>query len=208
MLQAIVGGMLKGTKLTSLSGTAVRPTSARVREAVFNILQHSIKGASFIDVCAGNGGMGIEAISRGARAVTFVEKDSKAVKVIKANLDHCESRYRASAFAEDSPWPSTTVEPRDAFRLVPGAAFDIVWLDPPYQLYSSRATELLALAESLVSPEGVIFLESDLAGSEALLAAKNAKDAEQEQGQPWQHTQRRYGKCIITTLQPPPADVQ
>lgn len=199
MLQAIVGGVLKGTKLKSLSGTAVRPTSARVREAVFNILQHRVKGASFIDVFAGNGAMGIEAISRGARAVTFVEKDSKVAQVIAANLSHCEERFKGSAFAETAPWPPTTVEPRDAFRLVAGANFDIVWLDPPYALYSERADQIVALAEGLVAEGGTVLLESDQAGAAALAAVLGEA----------RMAQRRYSKSFITTVLPArDADVQ
>lgn len=195
MLQAIVGGVLKGTKLTSVSGTGVRPTAARVREAVFNILQHQVRGATFIDLFAGNGAMGLEAASRGARAVHLVEKDPKALKVIRANIEHGQSRYEGSDFAADNPWPAVTVEPRDAFKLAPAPAYDIVWLDPPYALYKDRVADIVALAKGLALPEGIIVLESDLAGAEALTGALTSDF----------YLQRRYGKSVITTLQPPPA---
>lgn len=195
MLQAMIGGVLKGTKLVSLSGTGVRPTAARVREAVFNILQHQVRGATFIDLFAGNGAMGLEAVSRGARAVRFVEKDPKAIKVIKTNIDHCKSRYEASDFAAANPWPATEVEPRDAFKLAPGGGYDIVWLDPPYALYKERAQDIVALAKGLAQPEGTIVFESDFSGAKALTEVLTTDH----------YLQRRYGKSVITTLSPPPA---
>lgn len=212
MLQAVIGGSLKGTKLTSLSGTSVRPTSARVREAVFNILHHRISGQSFIDLFAGNGAMGIEAISRGARAVTLVEKDSKAAKVIRTNLDHCQSRYAASAFAEQQPWPEVALANRDAFRLVDisGSSaslasdvdshdrFDIVWLDPPYDLFEERSQALVDIALGLVASGGLILMESDQNGAKQL-----APICQQiSEAQPAiSYKQRRYGKSHITTLE-------
>lgn len=203
MLQAIIGGFLKGTKLTSLSGSAVRPTAARVREAVFNILQHDISGRSFIDVFAGNGGMGLEALSRGAQSVTFVEKDSKAAKVITANIDHCRSRYSGSSFAEGAPWPSTTVIPRDAFRLEPSQRYDFVWMDPPYELFAAKAPAIIELASGLVAAGGRILLESDEPGAVKIAAACTGYgEADDDHSPAGQISQRRYGKSVITILTP------
>lgn len=200
MLQAIIGGSLKGTKLTSLTGKSVRPTAARVREAVFNILGNRVVGCSFVDVFAGNGGMGLEAISRGARDVTLVEKDPKAAKVIQANLDHAEGRYRGSAFAAESPWPEATVVPRDAFRAGLAGPFDIVWLDPPYALFGGQTPQIVELALSLVADDGMILLESDESGAKAI-EAFCAKTSEERKS--INLDQRRYGKSYVSLISTP-----
>ncbi|MGH9847800.1 MAG: RsmD family RNA methyltransferase, partial [Blastocatellia bacterium] len=85
----VIAGLYKGRRLKTLEGFAVRPTSDRMRETLFNILAPRIEGARFADVCAGSGAVGIEALSRGAAHVTFIESSRKAAGVISENLQHC-----------------------------------------------------------------------------------------------------------------------
>ena len=123
----IVGGRLKGRVLQGPGSTAIRPTSDRLRETLFNILAHSydnpVEGASTLDMFAGTGALGIEALSRGARFGLFVDASSAACAIVRANAE-------ALGLAE-----SARIFRRDARKL--GAApehgtFDLVFLDPPY----------------------------------------------------------------------------
>src|SRR6187402_873392 len=86
----VIAGALKGRVLRTPAWDGLRPTSDRLRETLFNILAPRIEGARFLDVCAGTGAVGIEALSRGAAFVTFVEDDRRALALIEANLRHCQ----------------------------------------------------------------------------------------------------------------------
>src|SRR5262245_57851584 len=85
----VIAGLYKGRRLKTLEGLSVRPTSDRLRETLFNILMPRIEGAMFADVCAGSGAIGIEALSRGAGHVTFIESSLKAARIISENLRSC-----------------------------------------------------------------------------------------------------------------------
>src|SRR5262245_15844050 len=85
----IIAGALKGRRLASVPGDQVRPTSDSLRETLFNVLGPTLEGARVLDAFAGTGALGLEAHSRGAAFVTFVEQDPRAVKVITANVAHC-----------------------------------------------------------------------------------------------------------------------
>jgi 16S rRNA (guanine966-N2)-methyltransferase len=124
----IVGGKFKGHGLTGPKGQATRPTSDRVREAIFNILAHgvedfSIEGARVLDLFAGTGAMGLEALSRGARFCQFVDDSAEARGIIRRNAD------ALGLIGQCKIWR------RDATRLGPAApqpGFDLVFADPPY----------------------------------------------------------------------------
>jgi 16S rRNA (guanine966-N2)-methyltransferase len=88
----VIAGIYKGRRLKTLEGSSVRPTSDRLRETLFNILAPRIEEAHFADVCAGSGAVGIEALSRGARHVTFIESSLKAARIISENLRNCGIR--------------------------------------------------------------------------------------------------------------------
>lgn len=125
----IVSGALRGRPLVAPKGHSTRPTSERTRQAVFNVLQHAawapdLEGARVIDLFAGSGAMGLEALSRGAAFARFVERDDPAVAALRANLASLSLTDRAA------------IDRRDANRLgahAPGApAFDLAFVDPPY----------------------------------------------------------------------------
>lgn len=117
----IVAGVYRGRQLTSPTWDGLRPTSDRLRETLFNILGPSVRGATVLDGYAGTGAIGIEALSRGAAAVTFVERDPRAVTLIEANL---------------AALGATGVIMRaglaDAVTRLGGQVFDLIILDPPY----------------------------------------------------------------------------
>jgi 16S rRNA (guanine(966)-N(2))-methyltransferase RsmD len=117
----IVAGQFRGRQLKSPTWEGLRPTSDRLRETLFNILGASIRGARVLDGYAGTGGIGIEALSRGASHVTFIEEDPRAVKLIEANLAAlgATGAIIRAGFA-------------DAAARLGGQVFDLIILDPPY----------------------------------------------------------------------------
>jgi 16S rRNA (guanine966-N2)-methyltransferase len=116
----VVAGSAKGRRLIAPPGRDTRPTSDRVREAVFSMLTSlgAIEDATIVDLFAGSGAMGIEALSRGAARATFVEADAAALRTIKANLDACAMGERATVTRGDAT----------AFA----DAVDVAFIDPPY----------------------------------------------------------------------------
>src|SRR5215470_5922929 len=148
----IIAGLYKGRRLKTLEGIKVRPTSDRLRETLFNILAPRIEGARFIDVCAGSGAVGIEALSRGAAHVTFVEISRKASSVIMENLRHCKIEENFKLIN------------RDALQAMKYFAnerteFDIFYIDPPYdsEIYSPVLWQIAK--ERLLAEDGVAIVE-------------------------------------------------
>jgi 16S rRNA (guanine966-N2)-methyltransferase len=145
----VIAGTLKGWRLKAPTWDGLRPTSDKLRETLFNILAPRLAGARVLDAYAGTGAVGIEALSRGAASVTFVERDRRAQALIAENLAHCgvENGYviiRAS------------VDRALADLRAAGALFDVVLLDPPYD--ARVDDEAVALAD-IVAPGGVVVLE-------------------------------------------------
>ncbi|MGI9120807.1 MAG: 16S rRNA (guanine(966)-N(2))-methyltransferase RsmD [Acidimicrobiales bacterium] len=144
----VVAGTAGGRLLTSPASASTRPTSDRVREATFNALTSLgvVEGATMVDLYAGSGALGIEALSRGATAVTFVDTDARALAVVRANL-------RATGLQERA-----TVTRSDAARFLATRAtrFDVALFDPPYALADSDWAMLLGMLDAEVA-----VLESD-----------------------------------------------
>src|SRR5918912_1723035 len=129
----IIAGSRKGHRIAAPRGEATRPTGDRVREAAFNLIG-PVDGAVVLDLFAGSGALGLEALSRGARRVTFVESDRDAVRTINRNLD--KLRLTGAIVREE-----------DALRAVAtdaaaGRRYDLVLVDPPYEMFSSLQTPL------------------------------------------------------------------
>lgn len=148
----IIAGTLKGRRLRTEDGFAVRPTSDRLRETLFNILMTSIEDASFLDLCAGSGAVGIEAISRGAGHVTFVEQSRKTLRNLVENLNHCK--------IEDG----FTLVQRDVVSAVKQfvaeeQAFDLVFFDPPYASEVYGPVMELFGEQPLLTEDGMLIVE-------------------------------------------------
>jgi 16S rRNA (guanine966-N2)-methyltransferase len=149
----VIAGTFKSRKLRTLRGMSLRPTSDRLRETLFDILADTVKGSVFIDVFAGTGAVGIEAISRGAARVFFVENHAPAVKLIRDNL----KSLGIAAGAE--------ILPLDALRGLDKLAAqhesaDVIFLDPPYAEARDyfRVLEFIGPAE-LLSATGLVIAE-------------------------------------------------
>ncbi|HEX5110549.1 MAG TPA: 16S rRNA (guanine(966)-N(2))-methyltransferase RsmD [Vicinamibacterales bacterium] len=145
----IVAGLFRGRRLNGPTWEGLRPTSDKLRETLFNILGARIPGARVLDGYAGTGAVGLEALSRGAASVLFVERDRRAAALIRKNLAQCgvEERY--------------TIESRDLAevlrRLEPGVTFDFIFLDPPYDHPPTIA--VLDEAGQRLGPDGILVLE-------------------------------------------------
>lgn len=144
----IIAGSLKGRVLQAPTWAGLRPTSDRLRETLFNILAPRIAEARVLDVCAGTGAVGIEAISRGARHVTFVESDRRAVALIESNLRRCGVTQGYTVARRDARATTTPV---------PGGPFDIVFLDPPYA--QAALEPWLDMAAAQATTDGLVVLE-------------------------------------------------
>jgi 16S rRNA (guanine966-N2)-methyltransferase len=125
----VIAGKFRSRPLKSLKGMALRPTSDRLRETLFNILGKRVVDCRFIDAFAGTGAIGIEALSRGAREVTFLENHAPAVTLIRKNLQSLEIRSGANVLALDVLRGLQRLSPNPG---LPSSRIDIVYLDPPY----------------------------------------------------------------------------
>ena len=122
----VIGGTHRGRTLRSVGGLAVRPTSDRLRETLFNILAPTIQGSVFLDICAGSGAVGIEALSRGASEVTFIERARHACEIIESNLTTLGITSEVTTINRDAAVALKRLE-QEARR------FDVVFFDPPYE---------------------------------------------------------------------------
>jgi 16S rRNA (guanine966-N2)-methyltransferase len=144
----IIAGTCKGRRLEAPSWDGLRPTSDKLRETLFNVLAPRIGEASVLDGYAGTGAVGIEALSRGAGSVTFVERDPRAVRLIESNLQRCAVTDRYAIIRASFT---------DASARLAGALFDIVFVDPPYGVRDMTAA--LAAGAGLVAAGGLLVLE-------------------------------------------------
>ena len=179
----IVAGSLKGRAIDAPDGQGTRPTTDRVREALFSSLYSLLGGFEdlmVLDAFAGSGALGIEALSRGAARAIFYESDAKAAAVLKRNVSAC-------GLGPDK----AQVMQRDVFKAPPSPtqAFDLVFLDPPYAFDPARVLDLAAQL-----PEGAIVVyEHALSSKEEVAIAAEAAGFEVA-------TAKKYGKTGVTIL--------
>ena len=145
----IIAGKYRGKKLLSLEGEDVtRPTRSRLREAMFSSLGN-IEGASFLDLFAGSGACGIEALSRGVNDLTLVDKDSGALKIIRANLASIDENYELIG--------------KDALSFLKECkkSYDICFLDPPYHFKDKEEVFKLIRENNILKKDGLLLYEED-----------------------------------------------
>jgi 16S rRNA (guanine(966)-N(2))-methyltransferase RsmD len=157
----VIAGTYRSRPLTAPRGTATRPTSDRLRETLFNILAPHIEGARFADLYAGTGAVGIEALSRGAAHVTFVESAAPAVAALRANLAALKIREGFQLEQRSVPVALRNLSRRDP-------QFTVVYLDPPWEDTAAYTETLKLLAESsaaLLAPQAIMIAEHGRRGS-------------------------------------------
>ena len=174
----IIAGSRKGARIWAPKGLDTRPTGDRVREAVFNLIG-PVEGAEVLDLFAGSGAMGLEALSRGAARVTFVESDRAAADTIVRNLDKL-GLEGAAVLREDAGR-------RLADDARGGRRYDLVLIDPPYTMVARFLPTLAAYLPAVVAPGGLAVVESDAREEPDLPLPKR--------------TSRRYGATRVTVFE-------
>ena len=175
----IISGKFKSRKLISPSTNLTRPTSDRARESMFNIIQ-SLKQAFFedtsvLDAFAGSGALGFEALSRGAKHVTFIENNPQTAKTIKENIANFHSEPYCTLIVGDATKPPKARHP-----------MHLVFLDPPYNLHSEDVCLLVLQEQGWINNETLIILETSQKGTLKLPPNVQLID------------QRRYGAALVT----------
>ena len=145
----VITGTARGRRLETLPGDNTRPTGEKVKESLFSAIQFDIEGRRVLDLFAGSGQLGIEALSRGASGCVFVDKNTDAVKIIKQNLQHTGLMEKAQVLGTDA----------SSYLTRPGDRFDLVFLDPPYA--SGLLLPVLAMVAPLVNDGGIIVCETN-----------------------------------------------
>lgn len=178
----IISGEFKGKKLASLKGNATRPTSDRVREAVFNILSADVKNAAVLDLFAGTGALGLEALSRGASNAVFIDISASAVNIIQKNAAACKIENRARIMRWDIAKNLNCLQA----TFLP---FDLVFMDPPYnQNFMTSALKNLIAAKVLKNSARIIIEHAAAETIPQDIATLHLTD------------QRIYGKTLVSFL--------
>jgi len=182
MALRIIAGDLKGRKLRSVHGSKTRPTANRTREAIFNMLASQIPGARVLDLFAGTGALGIEALSRKADAAVFIDNGQDSISVLQSNLESLTLERQTTVIR----W--NPVKNLNCLKSL-SIAFDLVFMDPPYLKNMIEPTlRNLHISQSLVSGTRVIVEHSH---REPVLAGQLPFEIAD---------QRKYGKTLVTIL--------
>lgn len=180
----IIGGIAKGRKLRLVPGDGTRPIMDRVKEALFNILSGRVEEATFLDLFAGTGSVGIEALSRGAALVRFVENAKLAIQTIQSNLAH-------TGFTEQAEIVRADV--RDYLRSMPNACFELIYIAPPQYLNLWYETLLLLDANpDHLCPDGWIIVQIDPTEKQ-LVELRTLRQVDE----------RRYGNTLLWFFERP-----
>lgn len=174
----VITGTARGRKLREPASMDIRPTTDMVKESVFNIIQFRVDGARVLDLFAGTGQMGIEALSRGAREAVFVDMSQDALKIVRENLKICGLEDKARVVRGDS-----------IAYLRSGEKFDIVYIDPPYAADLLEKAVNFATGFDILNENGIIICESR--------TDKAVPDAAREG---YTRREYRYGKIKLTAF--------
>ena len=172
----VITGTARGRRLNELKGSDTRPTTDRVKEGMFNIIQFDIEGRRVLDLFAGTGQLGIECLSRGARSATFVDQRSDAVRLIRENLKLTQLEERAAVLHADY-----------AGALSAGEEYDLIFLDPPYESKLLERSLQMISQFDILREHGIIVCESSLEKELPALSSPYSK-----------YREYRYGKIKIT----------
>ena len=194
----VIAGTFKGRRLAVPKGNRlVRPTTDRVKESVFSILRERVVNANFLDLCAGTGNMGIEALSRGAKHVTFLERDPRCIAIIKQNLDACklttESDVRYYLLCRDLLKGIASLRKR-------AAIFELIYFDPPYGVgLGDESQHHIGLYKAGLA----LLAETTLLGIDGKLLVEHAKQVviPDVVGSLYRTRQKCYGDTVVSFYQ-------
>lgn len=172
----IITGSKRGKKLVALEGEQVRPTTDRVKESLFTILQFQLEGRRFLDLFAGSGQIGLEALSRGAAQAVFVDQSRDSIRVVEQNVKACGMEKEARIVCADFA----------AFLRGNREKFDVAFLDPPFR--SGLLEQALPLAAQAMNPGGILVCEHP-----------REEELPEEAGPFRKYREYRYGKIMLTT---------
>lgn len=186
----IIGGEARGRRLKAPRGRSTRPTADRTREALFDILAPRVRGSRFLDLFAGAGAVGLEALSRGAERVVMVESNERAARVIEENAAALDGRERVTLVRGKAV-------PAIRGLGLAGAKFDIVFMDPPYRDRKALEQTLAEVAQpgGILAPDGVVIAEHD--AHREPLAPVGMLGVERS---------RRFGDAVLTFFRPTQAE--
>ncbi|HXG53093.1 MAG TPA: 16S rRNA (guanine(966)-N(2))-methyltransferase RsmD [candidate division Zixibacteria bacterium] len=183
-MMRVTGGQARGRRLKVPRGEAVRPTAARVKEALFNILPHDLSGLSVLELFAGTGSVAIEALSRGAERALLVDASERSAEAIRNNLRQLGLAPRARVRVAEASQALRALERA-------GERFDIIFLDPPYDRGLAHGTlERIGRAE-LLRPSGVVIAEHSV-----------REKVEEAYGALALADRRRYGDTVLSFFRP------
>ncbi|MFR8104418.1 MAG: 16S rRNA (guanine(966)-N(2))-methyltransferase RsmD [Clostridia bacterium] len=150
----VISGTARGTKLYSLDGVTTRPTLDRVKESLFNILQHKVQEANVLDLFAGSGALGIEAVSRGAKRAVFCDKSPEAIEVIEKNIHKTKMQNKSVIIKKDY---RKALEELKTNKEI----FDLIFLDPPYESNLAIEATTQILTFDILTKDGMLVIETD-----------------------------------------------
>ncbi|MDO5556413.1 MAG: 16S rRNA (guanine(966)-N(2))-methyltransferase RsmD [Clostridia bacterium] len=177
----VISGTAKGKKLNSLQGFETRPTLDRVKESIFNVIQFSLNNSIILDLFAGSGALGIEALSRGAKEAVFCDNSNKATQIIKKNLE--ETRLIEKAKIINKNYIQALKQLKEENK-----RFDIIFLDPPYKSdYIIKSIKYI-LEYNLLKQDGIIIVETN---------EKNKIKEIEENKELIVYDTRKYGIAVI-----------
>ena len=183
----IISGTSRGRRLVTPKSQAIRPTSDRVKESIFNILGDEVEGKVVLDLFAGTGNLGIEALSRGARKALFVEKGRQALRLIQKNLSQFGMKGRSEILPKDVSRAIGILKQR-------GESFDLILMDPPYEKGLIQKTLLKLYLHRIYHEESILVIEHD------------RREPIPERVEGWILTrQRGIGDTVISFLTPCPS---
>ena len=182
MALRIIGGELKGRKLVTVPGMRTRPTADRVRESIFNILDDRVRNATILDLFAGTGAMGIEALSRGAESVVFADDKPAALDTLKKNIKSCSLENRTRTIKWNILKNLNILRTQES-------VFNLVFIDPPYDKTMVQPTlSNLVRSQCLANGATVVIEHSTMEPIPENPPGFNISD------------QRRYGKTLVSFL--------
>ncbi|MFB3897581.1 MAG: 16S rRNA (guanine(966)-N(2))-methyltransferase RsmD [bacterium] len=187
----IIAGIAKSRRLKSVRGQQVRPTSDRVKESVFSILGETVINARILDIFAGTGNLGLEALSRGAQFAVFIDNDSRSIKVIQENIVALGFESTTQVIKGEVLTVLDKIEKSEVrSQKSEKTAFDLVFLDPPY-------------LKELEVPTIAALIESNLLNEKAIVVVEHHKKTEMPEiiRNITRFRQQKYGDTIITFYQ-------